>query len=625
MNSAQCTDLHFSSDSSPNARSSQAIEGSFTEFVSEDTVNQPKGRLESSTEFVSEDNSISSKQSCLILEIFAGSCRLSKACKQVGFRVTAVDKVEDRAENFPIYQGDVRNSGERTLLLQYIEAEKEELLHIHFAPSCGTASRAREKAPGPPPLRSDVHPDGLPNLKDSDRQRVEAANESYRAMITIAMFAISLGISISVENPKNSLFCKCSFVVLFLEWLPQYHVCEFQHCMHGGRRNKFTHWMSCNPRNLTVDMFQSLRLLCDQQHQHASWAPYIDEHGRQVFPTASEAAYPELLCTRVACILKAEALKAGFSFPTTLVDQLEAEPHAAKRQIFTTQPRGKRLRPLVSEFQAYKSILFPLNAERAIQQFLKTLPKGSRICHRTLTEGFFFWDDNLAKEAELVAHHSWEDGQPGEILHFGIPKEPHDFIADATAKGHPRDIIAKVPPTVKVLLKELACGEMSRRFAKRASFMKRWLKRSLELKDKELELHQQLPTHLQKILHGKRLLLFKEILTDLNYSDVAVVDDIVSGFQLTGWAPKTGVFDEDVRRPQLTLDQLKKMAPGINASIQRAVDDTQVDQTTEHVWKETWLEVEKRKGVVKPCHNIHGLFCCQTFWITARFKDTDDR
>ena len=125
------------------------------------------------------------------------------------------------------------------------------------------------------------------------------------------------------------------------------------------------------------------------KHQHASWAPYMDQNGRQVFPTASEAAYPELLCTRVACILKAEALKAGFAFPTTLADQLEAEPHAAKRQIFTTQPRGKRLRPLVSEFQAYKSFLFPLNAEPTIQQFLQTLPKGSRICHRTLTEGFF--------------------------------------------------------------------------------------------------------------------------------------------------------------------------------------------------------------------------------------------
>jgi hypothetical protein len=61
--------LHFSSDSSPNARSSQAIEGSFTEFVSEETVDQTKGRLESSTKFFGEDNSISSKQSKVFLFI----------------------------------------------------------------------------------------------------------------------------------------------------------------------------------------------------------------------------------------------------------------------------------------------------------------------------------------------------------------------------------------------------------------------------------------------------------------------------------------------------------------------------------------------------------------------------
>ena len=191
--------------------------------------------------------------------------------------------------------------------------------------------------------------------------------------------------------------------------------------MHGGRRNKFTHWLSCNPRALEVDLFQSLHLLCDQQHSHASWAPYIDDSGRQIFPTASEAAYPELLCTRIACILKAEALKQGFVFPSTLEDQLETNPNSAKRQIFTTQPRGKRLRPLVSEFQAYKSFLFPLNAETAVQQFLQQLPKGSRVCHRTLTEGGFFWDDKLAEEANLEAHQSWANGQPGEILHLEFP------------------------------------------------------------------------------------------------------------------------------------------------------------------------------------------------------------
>lgn len=500
-----------------------------------------------------------------------------------------MDKDETRAENFPIYDCDVTNAEDLALLLQYIEAEREELLHVHFAPSCGTASRAREKAPGPPPLRSDLHPNGLPHLSEQNRVRVQAANNSYIAMLKVAKFVISLNISISIENPKNSLFWQCTFVKEFLSGLPQFHVCEFQHCMHGGKRNKFTHWLSCNPRCLEQDMFEALHLLCDKQHEHASWTPYFDDTGKQVFPTASEAAYPELLCNRIACILKEEALKHNFVFPNDLTEQLQVSPNAAKRQVFTTQPRGKRLRPLVSEFQAYRSVLFPLNSDNATQEFLHSLPKGARVCHRSLSNGGIYWDDNSAKDANLAAHDSWTDGQPGEILHFGIPREPEDFIMEAVSKGHPRDVVAKVPDSVKSLLRDLVEGKPERRFAKRASFMKKWLKRSLELRADEDKLHQTLPLHLRKLLKGKRLLLLKE----MQYNDVGVVDDIISGFKLTGWAPKTGVFDPDVRRPQLTVEQLKKMAPGLNARIIRSVDDTPTDATTTHVWNETLAEVEK--------------------------------
>ena len=572
-----------------------------------------------STEFVSEEPPIqNSKRSCLVLEIFSGSCRLSRACRDAGFRVTAVDKDETRAENFAIYKCDVTNSEDLALLLQYIEAEKEELLHVHFAPSCGTASRARERAPGPPPLRSDAFPDGLPGLSEQNKARVIAANNSYIAMLTLAKFAISLNISISIENPKNSLFWKCSFVREFLDSLPQFHICEFQHCMHGGKRDKFTHWLSCNPRELERDMFEALHLLCDRQHQHASWSPYIDETGKQVFPTASEAAYPDLLCHRIACILKEEASKHNFHFPNDLAEQLQTHPNAAKRQIFTTQPRGKRLRPLVSEFQAYRSVLFPLNSEHAIQKFLQDLPKGSRICHRSLTNGGIFWDDNSAKEAGLSAYDSWVDGQAGEILHFGIPREPEDFIREAIAKGHPRDVVARVPATVRALLKDLVHGKPERRFAKRAAFMKRWLKRSLELRADEERLHQQMPLHLRKILKGKRLLLLKEILIDLQYPDLGVVDDIISGFKLTGWAPKTGVFDPDVRRPQLSVEQLVKMAPGINARVIRSVEEAPADQTTDHVWAETWAEVDK--GWLKPASSSKNCSVAKRFGLQQKSK-----
>ena len=572
-----------------------------------------------SAEFVSEGPCLkNSKRSSLILEIFSGSCRLSRACRDAGFRVTAVDKDETRAENFAIYKCDVTNSEDFALLLQYIEAEKEELLHVHFAPSCGTASRAREKAPGPPPLRSDTFPDGLPGLSEQNKARVNAANQSYIAMLSLAKFVISLNVSISIENPKNSLFWKCSFVRKFLDDLPQFHICEFQHCMHGGKRNKFTHWLSCNPRNLERDMFESLHLLCDQQHQHASWAPYIDETGKQIFPTAGEAAYPELLCHRIACILKEEAVKYNFHFPSDLTEQLDNHPNLAKRQIFTTQPRGKRLRPLVSEFQAYRSILFPLNSEHIIQEVLQNLPKGSRICHRSLTNGGISWDDNSASAAGLTAHDSWSDGQPGEILHFGIPRKPEDFIREAVAKGHPRDVVARVPTTVRALLRDLVHGRPERRFAKRASFMKKWLKRSLELRADEEQLHQSMPTHLRTILKGKRLLLLKEILLDLNYPDVGIVDDIISGFQLTGWAPKTGVFEPDVRRPQLSVEQLVKMAPGINARIIRSVEEAPADQTTDHVWAETWAEVEK--GWLKPASSSKNCSVAKRFGLQQKSK-----
>ena len=590
VDSDGCTDMHDSKRKSSASDTEDTPFGPMTEFVSEEP---PFHRGEATTEFVSEAAPPNAKRSCLVIEVFAGSCRLSKACRRIGLRTAAVDKDPARSENFPIYQCDLTNASEFALLMQYIEAEKEELLHVHFAPSCGTASRAREKAPGPPPLRSDAHPNGLPHLSQRDRERVEEANASYRAMVNLASFVVTLGISFSIENPKNSLFWKCACVVQFLGSLPNFHVCEFQHCMHGGRRNKFTHWLSFNPRRPSVDMFQSLHLLCDNSHEHASWAPYKNEYGQLVFPTAGEAAYPELLCDRVASILKAEAMQSGYVFPEELDEQLETDPNAAKRQVFTTQPRGKRLRPLVSEFQAYKSVLFPLNSEHVIDQFKLQLPKGARICHRTLTNWGLIWDDKSAGESNLTAHPTWTNGQPGEILHFGIPREPVDFIREAISKGHPRDVVAKVPEATKKLLDEFAGGNVSRRFAKRASFMKRWLKRSMELKDSEAKLHDDLPQHLKCILKGKRLLLFKEMLTDLQHNDTAIVDDIISGFKLTGWSPKTGVFDSDVRRPALTLEQLQKMAPGLNASIIRSVEEAPVDDTTEQVWNETMAEVQK--------------------------------
>ena len=89
--------------------------------------------------------------SALVLEIFAGSCRLSRTCRDIGFRATAVEKDKQRAENFSIFACDVTKQEDAKQLMDYTEAESDSLVHAHFAPSCGTCSRAREiRVPGLP-------------------------------------------------------------------------------------------------------------------------------------------------------------------------------------------------------------------------------------------------------------------------------------------------------------------------------------------------------------------------------------------------------------------------------------------------------------------------------------------
>ena len=161
------------------------------------------------------------KGSGLVLEIFAGSCRFSKACKELGLRVLAIDKDPKRAENFPVASYDLTRQHDFQSVCKFIEAEKDNIVFAHCAPSCGKASKAREKRiPGvvnpPRPLRSESYPDGLPGLTEREENRVNEANLSYAAMVELILLLISLGIAVSVENPLNSLFWLTSFMVKLL-------------------------------------------------------------------------------------------------------------------------------------------------------------------------------------------------------------------------------------------------------------------------------------------------------------------------------------------------------------------------------------------------------------------------
>jgi len=89
-----------------------------------------------------------------------------------------------------------------------------------------------------------------------------------------------------------------------------------------------------------------------------------------------------------------------------------------------------------------------------------------------------------------------------------------------------------------------------------------------------------MPLHLRRVLKGKKLLLWKEILVDLQYKDAGVIDDVIKGFSLTGW-------------PEYSLDHLLKLAPALNAAVTVALTSATDGEHDQFVWDETQKEVEQ--------------------------------
>ena len=74
------------------------------------------------------------------------------------------------------------------------------------------------------------------------------------------------------------------------------------------------------------------------------------------------------------------------------------------------------------------------------------------------------------------------------------------------------------PAFMREVLEEVFLGDPFEIKSKRASFLKKWMKRAVQLRAEEQQLHAGLPPHLQPLLKDKKLLLWKDILLDLQYS-----------------------------------------------------------------------------------------------------------
>ena len=277
------------------------------------------------------------------VEIFSGSARLSTAMQAAGFQVLAFD--HKASPSFPTQLLDLTSPEHQDAPCEIIVDNASRLQHIHIAPPCGTCSAARERPiPGfaeaglasPVPLGDAENPMRLPHLPGTDLIRVTQANCLYTFVCRLVRLAKSLGIAVSIENPGNSwMWCLPPFLELFAEVSGE--TVYFHACMRGGSRDKLTCFWC------TDDRFNELSAACSKDHKHESWKPRIVQ-GRPVFPTASEAAYPVLLCQRMAELIRCAV--------TALLPQLSLFGPAPSHLRLALEKQPRKRRPLVSLYAA---------------------------------------------------------------------------------------------------------------------------------------------------------------------------------------------------------------------------------------------------------------------------------
>ena len=177
-------------------------------------------------------------------------------------------------------------------------------VYVHFAPPCGTASRAPLIQAGdqymPPPLRNDDYPNGLPWLTKDQQERVNKANELYRITCELIILCQTHQLPWSCENPGRSfMWHTASFQRLFSTIECQ--STQMHHCMYVSSRRKLTRLIH------NIQSFHQLNQMCDNQHEHEPWGQKPDGS----WATSEENAYPWPLARAIAAQVVIQLLDKG--------------------------------------------------------------------------------------------------------------------------------------------------------------------------------------------------------------------------------------------------------------------------------------------------------------------------
>ena len=327
---------------------------------------------------------------------------------------------------------------------------------------------------------------------------------------------------------------------------------SFHHCRYGSSRRKLTKLLH------NIPSFAKLEAFCLGDHEHEPWGQNPDGGWR----TAEETAYPWDLCRTIAAKLLMQLSGDGV-ICTPPVFALQEANLQTLRATTDIQPR-KNLPPMVSEFLHIRP--HPVN---------KPLPPQAR---RLSTPNFGGINASVTDQQSIT---------------IGIHRNPDEFVRDAAAVGHPTRIHSMFPDEITEVVRTYVNLGPSNIALHRTEEIKRWISLSEDLRPAETVLRSNMSPRRQNILEGKKLALLRTLLIEAEHSDLNLVDDLATGFDLTGALPESHSFTRRVRPAAMSCEELRNVA---NMCRQGMLDMTQSSGDSE---LDDQLYAATRKEVAK--------------------------
>eukprot|EP00435_Cladocopium_sp_Y103_P062683 s616_g24.t1 len=418
----------------------------------------------------------------------------------------------------------------------------------------------------PRPLRSEEFPHGLPDLTGDEQARVHAANVIYQNLAAFLTLCSHKNIPWAVENPARSYLWVTEWMLELQQFATLYY---FTACAWGSTRPTKKAFLSTMP-----EMAQ-LEADCPGDHQHEPYGRKRDEQGKLIYATAEEAAYPRELCVQIRKIVQ-EALNL---FPEHSHAVPGAVSHNAAGSVaLATQPRGRRMPPLISEFVAFQMITTadppPLDAKSCLTKPWHHLPIHAKLL-----------------SLERLSGEGGADSKPSKYRYkFGIFRSPKQWIDDAIQLQHPFDLYHAVPDELlKVVFDVLTLGPVEIAI-RRTNTLKQWINMSKRLEAEECRLKASMEPGVESILRPKKLLLWEALAKQIGWPDQTLFREIAEGFKIVGLQEPSGVFDLEPRPPAFSPESLDDAAKFLRPAILGKTKSTSVDDDSQKLWDITCEE-----------------------------------